>query len=114
MHLRLQTPYARRMKKLRQATVEPVLGTLINFLGIRRIWTRGLKSANKFMLGAAITYNIKKWLNHQERKLKTAVIALPPCRNELKNTLKGLCYWLFATYCFTRHQHTKTIQYPMV
>ena len=28
MHQRLQTPYARRMKKLRHSTVEPVLGTL--------------------------------------------------------------------------------------
>jgi transposase len=76
MHERLNTPYARRMKKLRQATVEPVLGTLINFTGIRRIWTRGLKSANKFMLGAAIAYNIKKWLNYMEQKTKTAVIRM--------------------------------------
>jgi hypothetical protein len=76
MHLRLQTTYARRMKKLRQATVEPVLGTLINFMGIRRIWTRGLKSANKFMIGAAVAYNLKKWLNYTEQKRKTAVISL--------------------------------------
>jgi hypothetical protein len=32
MYERLKTPYARKMKKLRQSTVEPVLGTLINFL----------------------------------------------------------------------------------
>jgi hypothetical protein len=96
MHERLKTPYAKRMKTLRQATVEPVLGTLINFMGIRRIWTRGLKSANKFMLGAAITYNIKKWLNHQERKLKTAVIALPSCSNKLKKTEEGLWFWLLV------------------
>jgi len=76
MHQRLQTPYAKRMKKLRQATVEPVLGTLINFMGIRRIWTRGLKSANKFMLGAAIAYNLKKWLNCNEQKRNTAVIQM--------------------------------------
>src|SRR5690606_2578351 len=31
MHVRLQTDYAKKMKKLRQSTVEPVLGTLINF-----------------------------------------------------------------------------------
>src|SRR5215204_3945700 len=76
MHLRLQTPYAKRMKKLRQAIVEPVLGTLINFMGLRRIWTRGLQNANKFMLGAAIAYNIKKWLNYQEQKRKTVVMAI--------------------------------------
>jgi transposase len=37
MHQRLQTSYAKKMKKRRQATVEPVLGTLINFMGLRRI-----------------------------------------------------------------------------
>ena len=56
MHQRLQTPYARAMKKRRQSTVEPVLGTLINFMALRRIWTRGIKTANKFMLVAAIAY----------------------------------------------------------
>jgi len=76
MHARLQTPYAKRMKKKRQSTVEPVLGSLINFMGIRRIWTRGLINANKFMLGAAIAYNLKKWLNHQDIKRKTAVIKM--------------------------------------
>jgi hypothetical protein len=64
------------MKKLRQATVEPVLGTPINFMGIRRIWTRGLKNANKFMIGAAIAYNIKKWLTYTEQKGKTLIISL--------------------------------------
>jgi hypothetical protein len=37
-------------------------------MGLRRIWTRGLKSANKFMLGSAIAYNLKKWLNYPEQK----------------------------------------------
>lgn len=91
MHLRLQTPYAKRMKKLRQATVEPVLGTLINFMGIRRIWTRGLRNANKFMLGAAVAYNLKKWLNYVENKRKTAVISLEPMG-------EGLCFWLMVLY----------------
>lgn len=60
MHERLQTPYAKKMKKLRQSTVEPVLGTLINFLGMKRINTRGIQLANKCMIMAAIAYNIKK------------------------------------------------------
>ena len=76
MHQRLQTPYAKVMKKRRQATVEPVLGTLINFMGVRRIWTRGLKAANKFMIGAAIAYNIKKWLNYKAPKVKIEAMAL--------------------------------------
>jgi transposase len=85
MHARLQTPYAKKMKGRRQATVEPVLGTLINFMGLRRIWTRGIKNANKFMLGAAIAYNLKKWLNYQEQERKTAVVVI-------KKTKEGFCF----------------------
>jgi hypothetical protein len=33
---------------------------------MRRIWTRGIGNANKFVLGAAIAYNLKKWLKWQD------------------------------------------------
>ena len=62
MHERLQSAYAKQMKKIRSATVEPVLGTLTNFLSMRRVNTRGLKAANKCMLMAAVAYNLKKLL----------------------------------------------------
>ena len=68
MHERLQTPYAKKMKKLRQSTVEPVLGTLINFLGMKRINTRGIKNANKCLIMAAVAYNIKKLLKFRNPK----------------------------------------------
>jgi radical SAM protein with 4Fe4S-binding SPASM domain len=68
MHERLQTPYARKMKKLRQSTVEPVLGTLINFLGMKRINTRGIQLANKCMIMAAVAYNIKKMMRFSKPK----------------------------------------------
>jgi hypothetical protein len=71
MHERMQTPKAHRMKKLRQATAEPVLGTLINFLGMRRVNTRGIKLANKCFLMAATCYNLKrllKWIGETEPK----------------------------------------------
>lgn len=67
MHERLQSNKAKRLKVQRSSTVEPVLGTLINFTGMRRIWTRGIKNANKFVLGAAIAYNLKKWMNWIEK-----------------------------------------------
>jgi IS5 family transposase len=102
MHLRLQTPYAKGMKKLRQATVEPVLGTLINFMGIRRIWTRGLQNANKFMLGAAVAYNLKKWMHYTEQNRKTAIISL-------KETGESLGFSFFAAYCLTHQHNTKSI-----
>jgi transposase len=60
MHARLQTRKAKRMKKLRSSTIEPVLGTLVNYLNMRRVNTRGIQQANKCMLIAAIAYNLKK------------------------------------------------------
>lgn len=104
MHKRLQTPYAKKMKKLRQATVEPVLGTLINFMGCRRIWTRGLQNANKFMIGAAIAYNLKKWPNYTEQKRKTAVISL-------KITAEGLCFWLLLLWNYTTPHNTPSAKH---
>lgn len=62
MHKRLQTPEAIVMKKLRSSTVEPVLGTLVNFLGMRRVNTKGIALAAKCMIMAAIAYNLKKLL----------------------------------------------------
>jgi hypothetical protein len=37
-------------------------------MGLRRIWTRGIKQANKFMIGAAMAYNLKKWLNYNNNR----------------------------------------------
>lgn len=68
MHERLQSRKAKIYKKLRSSTVEPVLGTLINFMGMRRIFTRGIKQANKFLIGAAAAYNLKKWFYREQRK----------------------------------------------
>jgi len=101
MHARLQSSYAKRMKKLRQSTVEPVLGTLINFMGLRRIWTRGIKNANKFMLGAAIAYNLKKWMNYEEQKRKTVVMGL-------KKTREGLCFLFLTLWHSTAVHNRKT------
>ncbi len=102
MHKRLQTRYAKGMKKRRQATVEPVLGTLINFMSVRRIWTRGLEAANKFVIGASIAYNIKKWLNYKERKTKTEAMAI-------KVTCKGLCFYFLTSPAFFYRQNRHTL-----
>lgn len=77
MHERLKGSYARKMKKLRQSTVEPVLGTLINFLAMKRVNTRGINLANKCMLLAAIAYNLKKILKFKTKRVMTAVLQLP-------------------------------------
>ena len=76
MHIKLQTQKAKRMKKLRSSTVEPVLGTLVNYLGMRRVNTRGIEQANKCMLMAAIAYNLKKLLKFTTRKVQTNVAVM--------------------------------------
>jgi len=77
MHERLKSSYAKKMKKLRQSTVEPVLGTLINFLAMKRVNTRGIKLANKCMMMAAIAYNIKKMMRFKFTRSMAAMAQLP-------------------------------------
>jgi len=56
-------------KKKRSSTVEPVFGTLINYMGLRKINTIGIEQANKVMLMAAVAYNIKKYLKFITKKV---------------------------------------------
>ncbi len=74
---RINSRWGKRMKGLRQSTVEPVLGTLLNFMGLRKINTRGIKQAQKVMLLAASAYNLKKLLRFKPEKSQPAVMALP-------------------------------------
>jgi hypothetical protein len=94
IHGRLKTSYARKMKKLRQNTVEPVLGTLIYFLAMKRVNTRGIKLANKCMLMASIAYNIKKAMKFKINRPKAALMALPGCASDY---LHGLLF----QFCFS-------------
>jgi transposase len=68
MHHKMQTPYAKRIMRIRSSTVEPVLGTLINFLNMKRVNTRGIEQANKHVLMAALAYNLKKYLKFKDSK----------------------------------------------
>lgn len=76
MHRRLQSEKAKVMKKIRQSTVEPVLGTLINYGGMRRVNTRGIAGAAKCMLMAAVAYKLKKLLKHTAPKVQAGVVGL--------------------------------------
>ena len=50
------------MRRKRSSTVEPVWGTLMNFMAARRINVRGLTAANKVLMMASACYNLKKWM----------------------------------------------------
>ena len=64
MHQKLtqNEKYAKKMSRIRSKTVEPVIGTLVNFTDMKRVNTRGIKNANKHVLMASLTYNLKKYL----------------------------------------------------
>ena len=87
MHNRLQTPMAKRMKKLRSSTVEPVLGTLVNFLGMRKVYTKGISLADKCMTMAAIAYNLKKLMKWQSKKAQADIKAI---QNRLQSAFSTL------------------------
>jgi len=63
--------YAARMSRLRSSTVEPVLGTLINFLGMKKVNTRGIAGAEKHVLMATACYNLKKLLRFKSKKVES-------------------------------------------
>ena len=72
----MQTRYAKRIGKIRSKTVEPVLGTLINFMNMKRVNTRGIKQVNKHVLMATMCYNLKKYLKANAKNTSTIVVAM--------------------------------------
>lgn len=66
---RVNSPFGQRMKTKRQSTVEPVFGTLTEFLAMRKVNTRGIHQANKVMLMAAMAYNLKKYMKFNKGKV---------------------------------------------
>lgn len=70
---RIKSKRGKLFKKKRSSTVEPVFGVLTQYLGMRKVNTKGLLQANKVMHMAAIAYNIKKYLKFTHKKKNTAV-----------------------------------------
>jgi len=87
MHVKMQTPYAKKIRKIRSATVEPVLGTLINFGNMKRVNTRGINQATKHVLMAALCYNLKKYMKFQGRKAQITAQSRSNHKNEPFQTL---------------------------
>lgn len=74
---RVNSPQGRYMKAKRQSTVEPVFGTLTQFMGLGKVNTIGIKQANKCMQLSAIAYNLKKYLKFMEKHGKSGAASLP-------------------------------------
>lgn len=81
MHEKLtqNKPYAKRMVRIRSKTVEPVIGTLVNFMNMKRVNTRGIKATNKHVLMASLVYNLQKYLRFIVKKpaILAQAISLP-------------------------------------
>lgn len=73
MHQRMQTNNGKKMRRLRSSTVEPVLGTLVNFTAMSQVNTKGIGLANKCMIMAAVAYNLKKLINGIPTRIRKRV-----------------------------------------
>jgi len=83
--------YANRMSRLRSSTVEPVLGTLLNFTAMKRLNVRGIAGAEKHILMAALCYNLKKMLRFKPKKKAAAALTRISKPGTLGKTLR----WAF-------------------
>ena len=72
---RVNSKRGRYMKAKRQCTVEPVFGTLTQFMGLIKINTIGIEQANKVMHLSAMAYNLKKYLKFITKTVKSDVKA---------------------------------------
>ena len=86
--VRSKTRFGKKMKSLRQSTVEPVFGTLMEFTGMRKMNTIGIRQANKNMLMAATAYNLKKYLSFDRKIVE-----------RIAKKAENLCDDLFLTIC---------------
>jgi transposase len=78
MLARLASRVGKRMMRLRAATVEPVLGSLITYYGLRQISKKRQAGAAKVMYLAAMAYNLKKYLRAAAPQQQASpAIALP-------------------------------------
>nr|WP_321486778.1 IS1182 family transposase [uncultured Draconibacterium sp.] len=97
---RIKSKPGRCMKSKRQSTVEPVFGTLTQFLGMRKVNTRGIAAANKCMLMSAVAYNLKKYLRFEQKHIKSGAktpisfIRQPKHESKAKINLLQPCYYL--------------------
>jgi len=76
MHKRMNEVYGKRMMVIRKSTVEPIIGNLIEYLGMRKVNTIGIKLANKCMIMAGIAYNLKKLIKYGKKGLWDALLSL--------------------------------------
>lgn len=97
MLARLATRTGKCMMRLRASTVEPVLGSLITYYGLRHLSKKRQAGAAKVLYLAAMAYNLKKYLRTPQQPARLA-LALP---------LPTPLYLLLLSFC-NSHRNYKT------
>ncbi|MCG6191495.1 transposase [Maribellus maritimus] len=97
---RVRSRYGRMMKGKRQSTVEPVWGTLTQFMGLRKINTIGIEQANKVMQMAATAYNLKKLLRFEAKYVKTMAAAIAFYFSLLRAKIMQFKAFIFTEFKF--------------
>lgn len=93
---RVKSKQGQYFKRKRSSTVEPVFGTLTQFMGLRRINTRGIGNANKVMLCAAMAYNLKKYLKFTKNKVESVAQSMQVATSSLLSHI-----WAIFSLCPT-------------
>jgi hypothetical protein len=97
MLARLATRTGKRMMRLRASTVEPVLGSLITYYGLRHLSKKRQAGAAKVLYLAAMAYNLKKYLRTPQQPARLA-LALP---------LPSHLYWHSPSFCNSHDRYVK-------
>lgn len=95
---RVESKKGRYMKGKRQSTVEPVFGTLTQFLGMRKVNTIGIQQANKVMLMAGMAYNLKKYLKFTPKTVQS-----------MAKSARAFCSQLFELIRLEISENTKPL-----
>lgn len=91
------------MRRVRQRTVEPVFGNLLQHYGLRRVGTKGKAAAHKAMLLSAIAYNLKKLLRHQPKQVVSRALVQQLVGRQL----------VYRFFVRARRKFTSSIRMPL-
>ena len=83
----LKTSQGKYLRRKRQSTVEPVFGTLMNNMGMKKVLTKGISSANKVFIITSTAYNLKKYMKFITNK---ANVNKANFGYHIKNSLKRI------------------------
>jgi hypothetical protein len=111
---RTQGIKGRKMRRKRSSTVEPVWGTLMNFMAAKRINARGLAAANKVLIMASACYNLKKWMKFIITKATSNATVLEKAQKAIANFLQNFYVIIFKPITNTLDFHKSIITLKLI